>query len=245
MFKWGSLVGISPAGTAGVDFDSSVKTYTPEYNSGTSPSWNTTNSYANFHTGIPYIDYEVPGTWDKHNTYLIDDERNTPEKWNAKTGDICRYISENGYGPGGNYRLPIGYEFGLTDGTLSYGGASGWTKMGASTWSTINTMSETYADGSYPMANGASNSGFFFPASGNRVTNEISEGKLHTSVGTNGFYWSGSVGMLSVMSGYTSRTCHSLSFSDSWLRVDEDIYLGGPTDNLENSAAYPVRCVKY
>jgi hypothetical protein len=257
-FKWGSLVGVSAAGTVGVAFDSSTKVYNPEYNSGINPSWNTTNSYSDYYLDIPAIQYGLSGTWDKYNTFLVDDARNAPADWNAKTGDICRYISENGYGPGGNYRMPIGYEFGLSDGLVDYATA-GFTHKGAATWSTINTIPEAYADGSYPMVNGGfhDNSGVFFPASGNRIKSTVGgdiDGRLVDTVGKSGYYWSGSFLETRVqnVAGSLSTTYFACSFSvrDNGVMTGsqgahfQTIVSSANVTTYSSVLAFPVRCVK-
>jgi hypothetical protein len=204
-FKWGSLVGISPAGAYWDGFDNSTKVYAPKYDSGTSSwGWENPNTFAfSDWNDIPYMDDVVNppvGFWPRSNTYLMDDERNTDDGyayWKDKKGDICRFISENGYGPndGNTYRMPSSYEFVRETGGYSYDNSDGWTRVGGSGWSTSYSDSETipseHADGTFTITYGASNSGIVFPASGFRG-NYYDDGILR-GANVQGTYWSGSV----------------------------------------------------
>jgi hypothetical protein len=120
-FKWGSLVGIalSSAGTYVCD----VGKFAPEFVSTSNKSWVDGGSAYYNYNDIPYIsDNIVDLTNDAYNT------ANSYAYWKARKGDICRYISENGYGPGGNYRMPTYLEFGAQ---WSYSKDTyGWTNTG-------------------------------------------------------------------------------------------------------------------
>jgi hypothetical protein len=163
-FKWGSLVGISSIHDNSF-FSNYTYMYIPEYNSGTNRTWSRVYAYNAFYAdgvygfdSTPYLSGSVN---DRYNSYLGGAPQNTAAMWNDKKGDICRYISENGYGPGGNYRMPTGYELGAA---TSYSiGSNGWTKTGTFD----EDLSASVTDGTYVMSSYISNSNgnVTFPAS--------------------------------------------------------------------------------
>jgi hypothetical protein len=159
-------VGVSPLGDT---------VYVPSYNSGNSPSWEGV-SVASFGGwgAISPID-GGSGSADRTANWLAEDEQNEPAGWNAYTGDICRYISENGFGPGGKWRMCTSAEFG--DGFDYTHSWNGWVQL-----------SPTRSDGKDVVADffKVISTGTIFPASG---YNEGSMGLL----GFSGRYWSGSV----------------------------------------------------
>jgi hypothetical protein len=139
-FKWGSLVGISPAqtevpessGTMTNDFLPSTPVYIPTCNTGnlTSSTWKSpsTSLYTsvgwinvaegmveNAAANIPYLDGRAAYAGTPHgrnNTFVTDDAQNDPTMmWANKRGDICRYLGATGVGPAG-YRLPMSSELG-------------------------------------------------------------------------------------------------------------------------------------
>jgi hypothetical protein len=187
-FKFGSLVGISPVGS-----ETDAKVYVPSYNGGISPSWSGTLSISTGFTNWDGIPYEQGGSGtDRSANWVTADEQNEPADWTAYTGDICRYISENGFGPGGKWRLPTSAEFG--PGAYAWGAATGWEKVVGANGSDA-PWSENYED---PSPDGKRTSirsggkfmatGNFFPASGGRNI----DGTL-LSTGEYGYYRSGSV----------------------------------------------------
>jgi hypothetical protein len=220
-FKWGALVGVSPAGNNFSGYSSSTPVYIPG-----NGSWSTTNVYEDF-TDIPYMDDSDIGG-DRHDTYLTDDAHNTDNDyayWKAKKGDICRYISENGYGPNSDkYRMPTSFELGGKDSYYYYDGAEGWIRVGGSTWESAGMdVPDAFSDGTYPIPYGASNGGIAFPTSGYRH----SGGYLY-DVGREGFYWS--------ISAYTlNNASYSLHFRIGDLSPYETYY---------RQYGFPVRCVK-
>ncbi|MDR0542994.1 MAG: fibrobacter succinogenes major paralogous domain-containing protein [Dysgonamonadaceae bacterium] len=201
-FRWGSLVGIAPVG----EFGSSVRFYVPQYNSGSSPGWSmSVNSYS--WTNVPYYKYPIvdSGSAVATTPYLSHDSINDTWHWNSLQGDICRYISENGYGPGGRYRLPALREFAglnatLSDAFITYNwGASaeamGWYR-GSGNFHDLSVTGSTndVTGGRFDMRDGNTaglplyHNILAFPASGYRYTDD---GALQ-SVGASGYYWSGS-----------------------------------------------------
>jgi hypothetical protein len=152
LFKWGSLVGISPArrGTSD-EFSSSVPVYIPICNTGTltASTWSspTTSSYTvaswdytvngtaeDAANNIPYMDgraaFNDPNSG-RNSTFVMDAARNDPtEMWAKGRGDICQYLGATGAGPTG-YRLPTSNEMGTSSSTAfdtSTPVAGGWVK---------------------------------------------------------------------------------------------------------------------
>jgi hypothetical protein len=183
-FKYGSLVGISPAG---VDYvGQAVPIYVPIPSNST---WSATTSSAkgyttwgygtNATTSIPYLD----GV-DYSGCDAMDAAQNTTTMYQGFRGDICQYLSKTG-AVTGSYRLPTGNELFPTT-TLD------WTRSGDS--SVNNSLGN--AEGTVDLLNATNNKlwakhsdmgDVVFPASGGREPNL---GKL-ASVGGSGAYWSG------------------------------------------------------
>jgi hypothetical protein len=225
-FKFGSLVGASPVG----DGYSNIKIYVPAYNGGISPSWDGTKTVAS-----KFGDWEnIPCTEDgsssdRANTWVTDDDRNTPAKWSAYIGDICRYISENGFGPGGKWRLPTAAEFGPST-EYEWGASSGWEQVSgkngnsASSWNTNND--DPSPDGKRTSIRSGGRhiaTQNFFPASGMRDYDMYFQGPIN--VGSNGYYGSAST--------RNSSDSYYFSFDDYYLsRYYRDRKMG-----------YSVRCV--
>jgi hypothetical protein len=246
-FLWGSLVGVSPAGNVNVALSIVEKVYIPTYNSG-SPSWSTDNiavdDILNISDGFP------PSPLDPAGTYLIDDERNTLDYWNVRKGDICRYLSENGYGPGGRYRMPVGYEY--TGTMMPYGEKanyddSNWTKAGIFSSSAVN-VSSTYDDGTFSISGGSShNSGVVFPASGMKGSNvwptmQSKETRL-VGVGVSCTYWSASMYGEYGVAPQVLRGVFILAINSS------EISAGSSPAYMDNSMSisrylHAIRCVK-
>jgi hypothetical protein len=172
MFKWGSLVGLSPASNqATTPYSSSTLVYIPEYTDADTKGWSVTNIYDAW-AEVPYLGGNITGS--RYSTYLRDNERNTDAYWGEKTGDICRYISENGYGPEEsgvkyNYCMPTDYELGKN---VEYTwGTFGWTKTPNEGWGQSGALfSAEGTDGTRTMTYYATNTtaGVIFPCSGYR-----------------------------------------------------------------------------
>jgi hypothetical protein len=244
-FKWGSLVGISPAMTnGGYGFLSQdVPIYVPnvagstwEATTSTARNWTAWGSNANTSADIPYMDPERGGTdTERSNTYLIDAERNDPDTIADLRGDICQYLSTKTGVVEGNWRLPTSDDFGAYTGsswTTSTPNADGWIR-GDGDFGEDSSVG--YADGTADLLtagmNGGSNAvygsaignGVVFPTSGRRYH----DGGALGYVGFYGCYWSGS-------SNGTAES-HILFFYD-----------GGvfPHDAVIRSCALPVRCIR-
>jgi hypothetical protein len=173
-FKFGSLIGISPALTSGAGNNGQ------NFSTGTilyKPTAIATGSYSSY-ADIPY--------WSNLFANGID---NT--KTGQFVGDICRYINSN-------YRLPEAGEFGTTD--ASWSNSEGWISDNG--FSNID-FGASYADGTADFlssANGAvrkmasivsQTMGITLPASGyrNGSTNEVSL----SGVGSSGYYWTSTI----------------------------------------------------
>jgi hypothetical protein len=254
LFRWGSLVGISPA-RAGSDagfiykplpiyvpygYPSTPKwklTYPQSVDTdadipGTSDyiTWTTTASggVAAPDTDIPYLDgrYTAPGTvaFGRNNRYVIDADRNTTEMYQSLRGDICQYLSTKTGVVSGDYRLPTSYEFG----SISSGNSldlDGWTTGGTN--GTDLSLGNAY--GTVDLLSlsrlWAKNS-----TMGDVIFPasglRTGDGYLY-NVGDAGYGWSGSGG--------TSIFGYILEFR---------IYYVYPYRSGTRSDAYPVRCVQ-
>jgi hypothetical protein len=138
-FRFGSLVGISPA----QPFRTNDPVYSPTdlyvpYGYPSNPRWKATNvlavkddpdipaatdNYTTFtilspsdpltsapSTDIPYLDASYPATnYGKNSTFVMDEERNTKEMYEGLRGDICQYLGKTGAASTG-YRLPAASE---------------------------------------------------------------------------------------------------------------------------------------
>jgi hypothetical protein len=227
-FKWGSLVGVSPAGSQESSYDpNNTEIYAPKYDDVLSSwDWEDPNTFHLDWEDILYVADNFPydTSYGFYFNHLGDDARNTAndyEYWKAGKGDICRFISENGYGPdeSGNkyaYRMPVLSE--LASKMVYTYGSDGWTKSSV-TWN-IETGN---AEGTYPMDNYISNSSgnVTFPASGFR--GEV-DGTLYY-VGQEG-------GCFSATHGGSGN--FFLSFNDNAIAVLTGF----------QARAYPVRCVR-
>jgi hypothetical protein len=157
LFRWGSLVGVSPALTNGYTaFDFGVAgdatTGTPIYvpdeteasgyiqTNGATMGW--TTSYGSPGdtpamlpaptTDIPHFDKsfaQAAGEQGRGISFASDPEQNTQAVWDGYRGDICRHIgAKSAAGPAG-YRLPNGYEVGMGTSAVNYD-ANGETTVG-------------------------------------------------------------------------------------------------------------------
>jgi uncharacterized protein (TIGR02145 family) len=249
LFKWGSLVGISPAQTSGSsDFSTStpIYVYTPS-------GWKQTNlstvsatgssvaeEYGNFNRGtvtniwerIPW--YET-GTGTSADNFFIKNSIEDNEKTNnvsSNTGDICRFLGTTNSAPTG-YRLPTSDEFNYgnqgnygINGGEDWGtdrGNDKWLKVGTS-WSILNSAANSSGTLSTIPAGGKI-FGITLPASGNR---DYSDGKL-SQVGLYGVYWSGSAHSSDIIFAY---------------RLEFGSYFLYPGNSYYRYCGYTVRCVQ-
>jgi hypothetical protein len=164
----------------------------------------------------------------------MQDAQNEAADWNVRTGDICRYISENGYGPadGNLYRLPTSNEFGrpgVAAGSPFIDWTSltlidGWLKVNSNTWSTASSNDATGKYVGITTGGKYGPTGNFFPASGYRLSDGLME-----NVGKVGIYWSGSLA-----SSYSYNYSYILEFTASY--VSQTVF-------SDRSDGFSVRCV--
>jgi hypothetical protein len=218
-FKWGSLIGMSPAGNNASTW--SGITYVPT-NPGVDDTWtidNTKYSTTNLGYGkIPYVDDVSVGSYVRAdgNAHLTDITINHPDTVKAFKGDICVYLTNTGAAPKGKrWRMPTSKEFGE---------AANYDKIGS--FPTVAIVSPN-ADGTNKITNGWQRTDLnhpYFPASGNR-SNTV--GSLY-NVSITGNYWSSSPA--DVLNGF--------GFSTNNTAVN-------PANLSNKTAGLPIRCVAY
>jgi hypothetical protein len=156
-FRWGSLVAISPTGTyTAAQYPSGSILYSP------------TGTYNYAFASIPYTD-ETTGIFGDIDASADDFASYNGTGYNASAGkgDICRYITSQGWVSGGSWRLPKGLEFQalVEEQTPSYSGA--WTEI--TSYSSLSTGSNQLT--SYALlGTGAT---LIFPASGSLEIKDI------------------------------------------------------------------------
>ena len=113
-FAWGSLVGVSPQGSV---IDASTALYVPPV---VQSIWTTQNLTVHDWSGgaiqgdiprVPTGGSLVSGAWlDDHSgrNYLSETAVHSPSTFR---GDICKYMSDNGFTPAGKWRMPNSTEF--------------------------------------------------------------------------------------------------------------------------------------
>ncbi|MDR1742539.1 MAG: hypothetical protein LBR48_01810 [Dysgonamonadaceae bacterium] len=245
-FKWGSLVGIAPSCTGSFMYASPVfsagtagspSTGTPLYIPDGSGGWIQTNAASlsvndpdgNPCTpdwnGIPFAN-PAGAVADRESTYLYDMPE---ENYALYMGDICKYLTQTGAAPPGNWRMPRSIDFGPSTDDSSWGGTElrdGWRRVGDSQWLVYSNIQQyDYPNGQYTgLVNGGvfGPSAWFFPAAGFRNTN----GRLELT-GVDGRYWSASVG--------SGDGASLLNITGDYLDVDHD-------DNRKTGST--VRCVR-
>jgi hypothetical protein len=256
-FKWGSLVGVSPAQGSGSNdteknaFTTSTPVYVPTYSAGSpaSSTWVRSTGYnpakwvvvvsgaaENDAGAIPYLDGSYTSSdYTRNSTFVIDAERNTDAMYSGKRGDICQYIGKTQAALKG-FRLPTSSELGTVaenwDGTAAKGG--GWQVLG--TWSSNNAAGK--ADGTANLRVAAkNNANAVFVAIQNNGMGGVmlpasgyrgGTGPLATSsVGSVGNYWSGSI--------YNELNAWRIDFHSTAVRPD----IPGT-----RSYGFAVRCVR-
>lgn len=161
-FKYGSLVGVSPAVNINGSDEYYQKAIFYVFPSGypDAPKWNQLSSSATYTTwGIgalatdaPYLDrvnYPGNGTG-RNNTFAMDPAQNTPEMYVSQRGDICQYLGATRANLVG-YRLPRSDEFGLEGGSAwstSVASPDGWKKVSSfSVTTNANAIKAGYPNG--------------------------------------------------------------------------------------------------
>jgi hypothetical protein len=242
-FKWGSLVGVSPAqATNGSNAyaGQSVPIYVPYNYTDNAPAaakWRASTNATEYTTwgAIPYlteISYTggyTGGDYTISNTYAIDPERNTEAMYQGLRGDICQYISKTG-AVSGKYRLPIASEFGPAKNT-NFDTSGLWTQAGV--FSEDNSLGNP--EGTFDLYGTSGGhrgkakdylGSVDLPAAGERTDFGGSGGGLRR-VALNGLYWTGS------------------EYSDYQLYTFEIHYdFVGYFDSFERTDGRPLRCVR-
>jgi hypothetical protein len=255
-FKWGSLVGVSPAQVGGSDafLSQDVPIYVPIVNSTlenstwvattgssvmadvpeTTSNWTTWGDNTENATDIPYLgpSYGTAGTvaFGRDNRFVIDADRNTATMYEGFRGDICQYLSKTG-AVTGDYRMPTSNEFGSMENeswNASTPNGYGWMK-GIETWPSSANTAAGCADGTADLLDAA------FGTAINRPMGDIVfpasgyrsfDNGTLYDVGNLGVYWSGSAEGVNGV--------YILRFNDSWVRSTRYV----------RSHGYSVRCVQ-
>jgi hypothetical protein len=157
-FKYGSLVGVSPARVGGSDdyAGQDVPIYVPVVEAplensfwvattgpavttdipGAAHNWTTWGENTNADTDIPYLDrFDYAGSdySNRSNMHAIDLALNDPETmWAKYRGDICQYLSATG-SVEGNWRLPTSADFGTIN-TTSWASSNPTTTANSDGW---------------------------------------------------------------------------------------------------------------
>jgi hypothetical protein len=171
-FKWGSLVGISPAGADGSGWTG--RTYFPT-NPGIDATWTTNTTTYSDYVKIPYVSGD-PGSYLRTDAYLTE-ITNIPDSVAAYKGDICVYLTNIGAAPKGKrWRMPTAAEFGKATEYTRIPEIGGFTLVTNQTESAPIPSGYRKTDSNRP----------YFPATGYR-----SAGILML-VGQSGYHWSSS-----------------------------------------------------
>jgi hypothetical protein len=260
-FKWGSLVGISPARTStSNNFSGSTPVYIPTYNKTTyaDSSWEMKNSHSYTSNGwietkngttengtanIPYLDgraaFDFIGNTGRSSTFLTDAAQNTDDMYEGRRGDICQYLSKT-KAVTDNYRLPISNEFGpytTSSWTTGTANADGWIK-GKNPFPSANTAAGE-PDGTANLLVAAENNGNEIYGSANSSPMGVvfpASGYRNYSGGALGGVGEGGYYWSGSASSEKTTDGHSLDFTSS------RVY---PHGAVRGSYAYPIRCVKY
>jgi len=166
-FQWGSLWGISPLG----NWSGTTILYPPGGGSGTAISY----GYTTWNSAPHIPDDSIPGSNSPERHYL--GEIHNPA---SGIGDICKYLTDQGWAPAGNWRMPTSNEF--------------ETQANYSAW-TAGVNAAANAQGTAAFASGRTKNDTststtpFYPAAGVRI---FADGTL-ANVGTYGYYRSATV----------------------------------------------------
>jgi hypothetical protein len=264
-FRWGSLVGVSPA-RVGTSTSYSINTpiYVPTYQVADTlaSSWSrksgssgvSANPYdtwdlavAGVHASdkeIPYLDgFYNAEPYGIDNTYVMDAERNTAAMYDSLRGDICQYLGKTNpalYG----YRLPIQNEFpsGNTSWNTVTPDANGWIKGDGSF---TNITAAGYADGRADLLVTQQGTGYD-PAqptngAGVKLGAAINQamGVVFPAAGYHNIGTLNNVGRL----GYYS-CCSARNETRNWELYFTEESLGAQANGVNRTVALPVRCIR-
>jgi hypothetical protein len=215
-FKWGSLVAL---GAMSGDFSSSYTLFS-----------STGNTYS--FGSIPYAD-ETTGTF--YNSVEDEDDfatYNGNTGFNATTGkgDICRYITSQGW-VSGNWRMPTARDFSYFPTVIG--------STGTSSFSSGSNAYGTSANGYYQFTGMQFTVNVFVPYSGR--WGEININYPNQAIPLD----SGSVGCLwTASSGTTTGVTFSAGEGAFWYRVAHNQSVTDVIPTVRRYNACPVRCVK-
>jgi hypothetical protein len=263
-FRWGSLVGVSPArANASVVYSDNTPVYIPAYNAADklASTWNrrsgssgasanlystwtpTTADVAAPATDIPYLDGSYNAEpYGIDNTYVMDAARNTTAMYDSLRGDICQYLGKTQSALYG-YRLPIQNEMvrGRQEWNTTTPTADGWIKGDGSF---VNRPAAGYADGRADLLSNQLGT-VYNPAqptngAGVKLGAAINQvlGVMFPAGGirASDLTFIGSVGY------YWS--CSAISTVSAWELLFSTAIVGGQTSGIIHSSALPVRCIR-
>jgi hypothetical protein len=244
-FRWGSLVGVSPAQTNGSNnYSTATPVYIPTYVEGGTSTWSIPATSPAW-TNIPYLDSSYDASpYGTDNTYASDAARNTPAMYAGLRGDICQYLGKTDLALNG-FRLPKRDEFWAEvrqDWDTITPTTDGWLK-GNGTFA--SRPAAGYADGradllaaqtgtGYNPAQPTNGAGRKLGSGSNLVTGVVlPAGGMRNStvgvVGQVGYHWS----------------CSALSETHGWdLYFNADGVGNLTTPGINRSSAAPVRCMR-
>lgn len=177
VFKYGSLVGISPALDNGsADFSTATTPlFVPDVSTNASWSQTTADAMSWSWDDIPYV--STGSDKDASVNYLFNEIGTSG--YSEYKGDICKYLSDKGYAPSSpnGWRMPTEAEFGEKSDYVADDGP-------------FAVALTTDASGKAEMLSGYTFSNAYFPASGSR---SYGSGGVSEAAGKYGRYWSGSV----------------------------------------------------
>jgi hypothetical protein len=258
LFKWGSLVGISPMRGAGnnVAFTADIPIYEPDYSTGT---WTKNTSHPGVWADIPSLAEEnIPagqcGPDKDYFRFLSDGE--TADLYEAQKGDICRYLSATNQNLSGHsYQMPTWEElaygtinnertvvYDKSDWTKTPPIYNRWTREG-NNWTGNMAIFTDKDDGTYKHspswgANiGAGAHAAFFPVSTYRMPGGSLDDNPNKST---------TVNLASASAGNTWRADEGtdLTFYEIYLAYSGLPLLDtGVADPISRQRAYPIRCV--
>ncbi|MDR0940499.1 MAG: hypothetical protein LBN29_14335 [Mediterranea sp.] len=220
LFKWGSLVGISPAQQPlnSNDWSDEVTVYVPPVNSA---SWYAGRADgASYHTGNnSYTDIPcmVPNVIDEY--FLTDPANNTPATYAAYQGDICQYLGQIGAAAQG-YRIPTIREFAL--GRM-------WKSV-TGTNSEDNGAGTEDGQASLALYEYVTNGTNSLPSSGRRLDGTNIIGKLDDVGNRRAYYWAADARTVGFGTAIVASELTDASSLDA--------------SGMAPSWAFPIRCVK-
>jgi hypothetical protein len=263
-FRWGSLVGISPAQTPfnayeGDAYSTDTPIYVPTYVEGGTSTWSrkigstgaSANPYgtwsATSSTGgrapagnIPFMDGSYNASpYGMYNTYVSDPARNTTLMYDSLRGDICQYLGKTDAALNG-FRLPKRDEFWAEtrqDWSTTLATEDGWIR------GTLNSNFTEKNDAGYESGkanlmntyNGASQE---LGWGKNLATGvELPAGGYRNGTSSGRLYYVGSRGY--------HWSCSALDATFGWELYFINTYVGNSiTPGMNRSSAGPVRCIR-